>query len=490
MKLFEFLKSKGYDISDTEFMKPYIKQWLEWYKGDIPSFQRYYIYNGNKKVYFTRKTLNLPKKLSEDFANFLLNEKVDYTIGSNKTTDAFYKLLESIKFERIANRGIEKTFALGTGAFVLNIKDLKYNEAEQTVYADEEAKLTFDFIQADKLIPLSYDGDDVTECAFVNYKTMAKQKFMFLSIHRIATEEDEYPTGNYIIENYVFLVDKAGNITDVTDNRLEDALKTFDTGSDTKWFSVLTPNVTNNLCDNSPFGISIYANSLDIIKGVDIAYDSLVNEFILGRKRIFVKSDLMQPDTESGEMKFVFDPNESVYHQLPVGASNEPDVKENDFNLRIAEHENGIQLQLNLLSSNLGMGATHYRFDNGALTTATQVISENSDLYRTINKHEILLREKLLEVFNAIIYIANTYLKGYSIQGDVAIDFDDSIIEDTEKNRNKSLIEYNTGLISAEQYFVETRDMTTKQAKKFVADMQEQRIAEQPELEQEPEEEE
>ncbi len=61
-----------------------------------------------------------------------------------------------------------------------------------------------------------------------------------------------------------------------------------------------------------------------------------------------------------------------------------------DMALRTQEHNTGIQDQLNLLSSKCGFGENHYRFDNGSLASATQVISENSTMFRTIKKHEII----------------------------------------------------------------------------------------------------
>lgn len=472
MKLQEYLKSLGYNIDDTEVMQPYIKQWQEWYKGDVPKFQRYYIYNGNKKNWFTRKTLNLPKKISEEFANLLMNEHVEIMVGNRTNTKALNELLEKINFYEICNKAIEKGFSLGTSALVVGIQDLKYDG--ETITIDEDSEITMQCVEASKIIPLSYNSEEITECAFATNKTIGGQKFLYLQIHRFATDEDRIETpsltlGNYIIENHMFKVDKSGALSDISD-KFDDTLKIFDTGSNKPWFAIIKPNIINNLNENSPYGISVYANSLDIIKGLDITYDSLVNEFLLGRKRIFVKSDLMQPDLTTGELKFTFDVNESVFHQLPMGASQESGIIDSESALRVQEHENGIQLGLNLLSSNLGMGTSHYTFDRGSVQTATQIISENNDLYKTIVKHEILLDKAIKQIVNALLYISG--LQGKNIEGDITINFDDSIIQDTDAKKEQAYKEYNNGLIDKAEYFVETRNMTRKQAEAFIKTMQ------------------
>ena len=64
---------------------------------------------------------------------------------------------------------------------------------------------------------------------------------------------------------------------------------TFDTKSNVKWFSIFKPLLTNNLFNNSPFGIPHYANAIDNLKAVDITFDAIKNEINDGRKRIFAR---------------------------------------------------------------------------------------------------------------------------------------------------------------------------------------------------------
>lgn len=78
------------------------------------------------------------------------------------------------------------------------------------------------------------------------------------------------------------------------------------------------------------------------MKGVDIAFDSYVNEFVLGKKRVMVKPSAQQ--YLDGEP--VFDPDDLAYYVLPEDIEDGAIIQPIDMNLRTAEHSEGIRTQL------------------------------------------------------------------------------------------------------------------------------------------------
>ena len=93
---------------------------------------------------------------------------------------------------------------------------------------------------------------------------------------------------------------------------------------------------------------------------------------------------------------------------------------------------------------------------NKGLTTATQVISENSSLFRSIKKHEILLDSALKDMVLALVYLNNTFTSNQPINingyEDITIQFDDSIIEDTEAQKASDRQDVNNGVMSKVEY--------------------------------------
>ena len=112
-----------------------------------------------------------------------------------------------------------------------------------------------------------------------------------------------------------------------------------------------------------------------------------------------------------------------------------------------------INNDLNLLSFKCGFGTQYYRFERGTVATATQVISENSDMYRTIRKHEIILQDVLTDLIRTIIRLGKTAnVSGLAENTDIVIDFDDSIIEDKQTERAEDRKDVAMGAMGLPEY--------------------------------------
>lgn len=425
------------DLTDT---------WLQYYKGDVDKFHHFQEYNGINNIERTRKTLNMPKKVCEDWANLLLNEKTDVVVGDDKQQSALWELLNKVHFWTKGNEGIEKTFALGTGAFVET--------------ADAEGNARLQFLNAKKIYPITFDQDKITECAFVNVSSRKTT----IQIHLLDVD------GNYAIRTIEYEKQINNTKEDIGDLVYDDV---FYTESPLPWFQIYKPNIANNLDINSPMGISIYANALDTLQGVDLAYDGFCEEMRLGRSRIFVNKNLIRYD-ENGQTK-TFDNNESGFYYGGEAENTKP-FEFYSPTLRTESYFNGINNALNLLSSKVGFGENHYRFDKGGVTTATQVISENSEMFRSLKKHEILLNEVIINVCKALMYIHNKFTDDgfkFDLNANIEVKFDDSIIEDKETMKMTDRQDVNMGVMSKVEYRMKWYNEDEETAKQKLAEIEE-----------------
>ena len=430
--------------------------WLEYYKGDVTKFHHYEEYNGLNNIKRDRKTLNMPKKVCEDWANLLLNEKTDVVYGEEEQQAELWKLLNKVKFWSKGNEGIEKTFALGTGAFVENF-DADGNERLQ-------------FITRNKIYPITFDQDKIVECAFVNINSTSTNIQIHIKGRLVEDTLQLDNKGNYIIITLVYEKQKNNTASDIGQLKSKDV---FDTGSTLAWYQIYKPNIANNVDINSPMGISIYANALDVLQGVDLAYDGFCEEMRLGRSRVFVNKNLVRYD-ENGMTK-TFDNNESGFY-YGGEAENAKPFEFYSPTLRTESYFNGINNALNLLSSKVGFGENHYRFDGGGVTTATQVISENSEMFRSLKKHEILLNEVIIDVCKALMYIHNTFASdGYNfdLNENIEVRFDDSIIEDKETMKMTDRQDVNMGVMSKVEYRMKWYNEDEETAKNKLAEIEE-----------------
>ena len=364
----------------------------------------------------------MAKKVCEDWSNLLMNEKVKITLEGKQEQDFFDSVCADNNFAVKISEMQELKSAIGTVAYIPRVVGVTVNPSTGSISGAAEA-IKLDYCTAENIFPLSWENGKIRECAFSTSITQKDDKYLYLQIHRLGEN------GFYQIENVLYK-DQNGNLSEVeaaTVPGYENIPPVVKTGSKERQFVIDRLNIANNVDVSLPLGISVYANAIDQLKGVDIAYDSYVNEFVLGKKRIIVKPEA----TKDLDGQPVFDPNDTVYYVLPEDTQNGSIIDQVDMKLRTAEHNAGLQDMLNALSSKCGFGENHYKFDNGNISTATQVISENSSMFRTIKKHEIILEDVLIELCRIILRLGNTYMSaGLNEDVEISVDFDDSIIED------------------------------------------------------------
>ena len=419
----QYLKGLGYDCVEDDFYSQ-IDLWQKWYRGYVPSFHDYRQYNGRKKIRRTRKSLGMAKTVAEDWANLALNEKVGIALKKKSAEKRVWSVLDANQFRVRGNQLLEQAFALGTGAFV---------ERKE----GDEVKI--DYIRAGMVYPLAWDNGRITQCAFGSERTVKQEKQVYLNIHTLVR-------GHYVIENHLF----RRNGTALTEIALPDDVKDrVGTNSPTPLFQIIRPNIANNFAPDCPLGISVYANALDQLEGLDLVYDSYCNEFRLGKKRITVPVTMARMAMEEdGSVTPVFDDNDTEFYAIPSVDQGENKIEEHNMELRYEAHEAGVQTALNLLSFKCGMGRDRYNFKDGEVKTATEVVSEKSDLFQSLKKHELLLEGALIGMAQAV---AERLGLG---EQEVTVNFDDSIIEDTGAEKLRFLQEIRDGVRQKWEYRV------------------------------------
>lgn len=468
------LNELGYTtIPDSFYSKVY--EWKSWYQGDVKGFHNYTVQNGERQVNCRRYSLGMGKKLCEDWANLLMNEKVQITLEGQKEQDFIDLVLTENNFTVKANEMQEMKSALGTVAYVPRVIGQEISESGDIVPGNASG-IVLDYVTIENIYPLSWQNGYISECAFSSEVTRGGKDYLYLQIHR---REDN---GNYVIENRIYRYDNEQLADEqlVNVKGFENIPPVVHTGSDKRQFVIDRPNIANNVNYLLPTGIAVYANAIDVLQGVDIAYDSYVNEFKLGKKRIMVKPSAAQYLDGTP----AFDPDDVVFYVMPEDTEDGAVVTPIDMTLRTAEHNTGIQDQLNILSSKCGFGETYYRFDGGSVATATQVISENSTMFRTIKKMEIVLEQALVELCRILLRLGNTAMNaGLNEDVEISIDFDDSIIEDKQSEFSRDMQMLSAGIMNDWEFRAKYMNEDEATAKAALPKMQDMTTEQQNEVE-------
>ena len=468
MDIFSYLQKKGIDTVDRSFYRM-IALWESWYKGKVRNFSFYRVYSGqgtySRKQ---RKSLGMAKKLSEDIADLLLNERVQITLSDEETGKFVDEILKQNRFLVLGNDYQERKACSGTVAYIPYLYDAEAAENGTII----SGKIGIDYVSASNIFPISWNNGRITECAFTFVKTVNRKKYVQVQFHRLEQGEEER---QYVIENSV-LECQAGS-REGKELREEEwkqigpfrflSART-ETGSDEPQFVIDRLNIVNNADEDesNPMGIAIYANCIDVLRKLDTEYDSYCNEFDLGRKRIFVAPEMIK----NADGTPAFDPEDTVFYQMPDNYDKDKEglIKEINMDIRTEQHSKAINDDLNYLSLKCGFGTERYKFDSSGVKTATEVVSENSDMFRMIKKHEIILEDVLKELVRIIIRLGVVLGNTLNPGTEITIDFDDSIIEDKEAERQSDRQDVSMGAMPLYEYRSKWYGETEEQAKAAV----------------------
>ena len=463
-------RNRNYNI-DSRFYD-YISIWTAWWRGYYKPFHQYKQINPDgtikeRKLY----TMRMAKKVCRDWAAILLNEKTQividdkasssYLLGEGDGSDGEFGRLH---FWNNGNKLIEKAFYSGTGAFVLKVKRMAITDAGE-VTPDNNATIYMDYLDAQRIIPLSVWGGVVTEAAFVSEETRRGESYVYLELHELENN------GTYCISNLYF---KALNDVLVPEPLPAGVAPVWHTGSTYPLFALVSPNEVNNIECNNGLGISVFSDAIDALQGVDLAFNNFCRDFYLGGKKVFYNKTLIR-QTRDRDGNVINIAPDDVAQQLFMqmdGADDFDDMKSlvYEFNpaLRVSENKDGVQAMLDYLSFKCGLGTKQYKFNAGSIVTATQYMGDKQELVQNAAKHYITVEAAIKSVVQAALWVGKEVV-GLPVDPEtpVTVQFEDSYVIDKESERLRDQQEVRDGLLQKWEYRVKWYGEDEATAKKM-----------------------
>lgn len=398
-----------------------IATWAEIYRAKAPWLPYSYVTMDAVKRTRTRFTLNMAKVLCSEMAGLVLSEPPEVDAG-----ELVKAVLERELFFDNFKMTTEMQGALGGQALKL------YTDGD-----DAGRKIRLDFVKAMNFIPLSWDNADVLEAAFLDRRVKGNKKYVRVETHRKAP-------GGYAITSKAF----------DEDTGIEVPLDTLWPGVESEvtlaisrpLFVYLRNPEANNLDSESPLGISLYANALDTLQIIDITFDSLKTEIVMGRQRVAIPGTMAKGyiDIETGKRKLGFDPTEEAYIKLEGDDAENMKPVDLSGQLRVEPYKQAIQTALDLLSVQTGFSAGYFSFDGLSVKTATEVVAENSKTYKTIQAYRDILDRGLKNLFRAMNELGKLYGIAGATDAEPNLVWNDGVIED----RNSEMA-YHRDLVGA-----------------------------------------
>lgn len=389
-----------------------IRVWNDIYAGR-PEWQKYATRGLGGKRTEWRYLMNPAKMICSEASGLVFAEppKID-------ADQSVLDILDANRFIPNMQAWLEYALALGTGALKWVIKD---------------GKPIIDWVRAPDFVPVSYDARGITEADFMSSKLNNGKEYKLVEKHRKALD------GGYDItleayENVGFEQFRKVplEVAGVAEGSWHSPVKLFEAWKNPE---------ANNLDLDSPLGISMFANGVDTIQQLDIAFDYLADEMETSRRKIIIPASMIQSyfDNTGKRTDLYYDKNERVYVAFDDAEKKDMVPVAIDFALRIEEISKTINVLLSIFSKQCGFSDGFMSFDATSMKTATEVISENSKTFRTKKNIENSLTETLVSFLEALKGIGPEYGVA-TTDMEYAIHWDDSVIED----RNSRATYWNT----------------------------------------------
>jgi A118 family predicted phage portal protein len=418
-----------------------IEVWHDIYAGR-PEWQTYTTQGIGGRKTVNRYLLNAGKIVTSELAGLVFAEEPNIT-----ASDSIREVLKYNKFTSNMQSWLDKGLALGGGA-------LKW------VLRPGELPI-IDYVTAPDFVPVSYDSRGISEADFLSSVVNDGREYRVVEQHR--KSKTGYTVSIKVYEKII--LGGGDDYREVSPERAGVSGVSVDVP--VKLFEAWKNPEANNIDVYSPLGISIYANALDTLRQLDEAFDYLARELDTSRRKIIIDKAFLgaQYDSAKGKSQVYYNKNDEVYVAFDAAEKKDMAPTPIDFELRIDAIRATIQVLLALLSKQCGLSDGFLSFDGVSMKTATEVISENSKTFRTKKNIENSLTEAIVPFLSALLVIGGEYGVKVSAADKIAIEWDDSVIEDRNSRAKYYLDRLTAKAITLEDALIGMDGLTEEEAK-------------------------
>jgi A118 family predicted phage portal protein len=337
------------------------------------------------------------------------------------------------------------------------------------------AEIDFDFIQADRFFPLSFDANGkVIEAAFIQTKVDKAKERVYIRLEYHKLEKRRVTVQNLAFESTDMSLANSNNIKSASNLGKSIPLKTVPEWAslqpttiiedvDRLLFAYFKMPEANTVDPYSPLGVSGYSRVIQLIKDADMQYSRLLWEFEGGELAI---------DVDRDALKFTEEPDGRTHSVLPekqnrlfrkVDLNNEETYNVFAPSLRDASLTHGLNVILTRIEDACGLSrGTISEVTTQEAKTATELKILKQRSFATNADIQTALQDALEDM----IYVMDVYCTLYEITppGDynTSFEWDDSIIIDNESELSKRITLMQNGLASKLEtrmwYFGETEN--------------------------------
>lgn len=453
----EFLRKAGY--SPRNVMDPYVASWWEWYNScdSFYSPESTPQAEGERPRACDHLTLFPARMAAEEWASLVMDEKTVISSPDEACNDWIAERLGE-DFVATGSDDLALAFALGHGVWAANFSGIVDDDASSVT-------ASVDFYDAGQVVPLADDAGRSVSVALACRVLVDGHSYDRLQVH----EPDPETGGTYHLRTWLFEPERHERPVAV-----DSVVADLDTGSTLPTYCMVAPAVANVFEDATPCGVSVFADAIDAIRLLDETFDGTYWRTRLCQPRMVVDEAGLAVDPKTGRVKFRETIDQRLFKRVkgPVGQQVPVTVFAPD--MQAEDMERAINLALSIFSAKCGLGPNYWSWTKaGVNKTAREVVSDNSQLMRNVRRHERAVGAQVRRLV-AGAYCAEAALRTGTMPEppEVTVQWDDSVVEDTDAERDRMKDDIARGLCPAWLYPMRYYGMDEAEARALVSQAQ------------------
>ena len=396
----------------------------------------------------------------------------------------YIKMYETAKQNTSPDSDKTQNIALQDSSNSVANKDVSENKNAQNTQSSNHlsydqnldiAEIEFEFIQADRFFPLSFDANGkVIEAAFIQTKVNKAKERVYIRLEYHKLEKRKVIVQNLAFESTDMSLANSNNIKSASNLGNAIPLKavpewanlqptTIIEDVDRLLFAYFKMPEANTIDPYSPLGVSGYSRVTQLIKDADMQYSRLLWEFEGGELAI---------DVDRDALKFIEEPDGKTHSALPekqqrlfrkVDLNNEETYNVFAPALRDTSLTHGLNTILIRIEDACGLS-------RGTLSEVTTQEAKTATELKILKQRSFAtnadIQTALQDALEDMIYVMDVYCTLYEItppgEYNTSFEWDDSIIIDNESELSKRITLMQNGLASKLEtrmwYFGETEN--------------------------------
>ena len=304
----------------------------------------------------------------------------------------------------------------------------------------------FEYITADKMIPISFDDDGKpNDIAFLSVKRVGENNYYF------RLERHYFTNGNLTIENNCYHSQSRSDIG----QRCE--LENVPEWANIQPGPIIYPGMTQmdfgyyqnpveNKIDESGCGVSIYESAIGLIRKADRQAARLDWEYESGERAIHVDERALK---HSKGKTYLPKLSNRLYRGLNLDDGKDKELfKEYSPQMRDEAYKRGLEECKREIEFNVGLAYGDLSDVQNVEKTATEVLASKTRKYNRVRAIQNNLEKCLQDFVEALAFYNGCYMSGVEF----ACKFKDSILTDEESERQQDRQDVSMGAMSLLEY--------------------------------------